>query len=332
MPANLTPEYKEAEQKFRAADSAEEKIKWLREMMSLVPKHKGTERLRVDLKQRLKKLEQKAQKEKASKGGAGSHPWDHVEREGAGQVVLVGLPNSGKSTLVDMLTNAEPEVAEYPYSTFEPTIGMAAYEDAQVQLLDLPPLSEFTEGWTFNLIRQADAVGLVVDLGSEDPVTDVEMIQEQLAEHKIRLVGPGHPDADGMGSPAVKKTLVIGTKADLDERREHFSALQNAFGEGLPMIAVTAPVEEGTDELRQALFDLLQVVRVYSKKPGQPASMETPYILKRGSTVIDAARAIHKEFAENLDFARIWGSAEYDGMRVERTHEIADGDVLEVHA
>ena len=332
MPANLTPEYKEAEQKFRAADSAEEKIKWLREMMSLVPKHKGTERLRVDLKQRLKKLEQKAQKEKASKGGAGSHPWEHVEREGAGQVVLVGLPNAGKSTIVDMLTNAAPEVAEFPYSTFEPTIGMAPYEDVQVQLIDLPPLSEFTEGWTYNLIRQADAVGLVVDLGSEDPVTDIQMIQDQLAEHKIKLVGPTHPDADQMGSPAVKKTLVIGTKGDLDEDRAHFNALGAAFGETFPMVAVTVPVDEGTAELRKALFDLLRVVRVYSKKPGQSASLETPFILKRGSTVIDAARAIHKEFAENLDFARIWGSAEYDGQRVERAHEVADGDVLEVHA
>lgn len=332
MPANLPPEYKEAEGHYRAADSAEEKIKWLREMMSLVPKHKGTERLRVDLKQRLKKLEQKKQKEQQAKGGSGSHPWEHVEPEGAGQVVLVGLPNAGKSTLVDMLTNAEPEVAEYPYSTFEPTIGMAPYEDIQVQLLDMPPLSEFTEGWTFNLIRQADAVGLVVDLGSEDPVTDVQMLQDQLAENRIELVGPDHPDADHMGSPAVKKTLVIGTKGDLDEARERFGALQAAYGDDFPMVAVTAPVEEGTAELTRALFDVLRVVRVYSKKPGQPASMDVPFILRRGSTVIDAARAIHREFAENLDFARIWGSAEYDGQRVERAHEIADGDVLEVHA
>lgn len=332
MPANLPPEYKEAEENYRSADSAEDKIKWLREMLSLVPKHKGTERLRVDLKQRLKKLEQKKQKEQQAKGGSGSHPWDHVEREGAGQVVLVGLPNAGKSTLVDMLTNAEPEVAEYPYSTFEPTIGMAPYEDIQIQLLDLPPLSEFTEGWTFNLIRQADAVGLVVDLGSDDAATDVEMILDRLAESKMRLVGPSHPEADEMGSTAVKKTLVIATKGDLDESRAHFGALRERFGEDFPMLPVTAPVEEGTEELRRSLFDLLRVVRVYSKKPGQAPSMDTPYILERGSTVIDAARAIHREFAENLDFARMWGSAEYDGQRVERAHEIADGDVLEVHA
>lgn len=332
MPANLPPEYKEAEGRYRKASAAQDKIEALKEMLSLVPKHKGTEKLRVDLKKRLNKLEQQREKEKKKKRSGRAHPWEHIEREGAGQVVLVGLPNSGKSTLLDTVTNARPQIAEFPFSTFEPTIGMMPYEDIQIQLIDLPPLSEFTEGWTFNLIRQADVVALFVDLSADDPASAGLEALGILEEAKIQLVGPVHPEANGSGSPIRKKTLIIAAKADAPNDASGLRSLHEAYGEEFPIVAISARSGQGLDEMRCALFELLGVVRVYSKKPGHPPSKDEPFILRKGSTVLDAAKAIHKELAEKLDFARIWGSVQYEGQRVERDHIVQDGDIIEIHA
>ena len=137
MPANLTPEYLAAEEEFKSAQSHEEKIAALERMLSTVPKHKGTEKLQADIKRRLSR----ERKEGHKKGGARTVPFWLVKKEGAGQVALIGPPNAGKSSLLAALTNARPEVADYPFTTHAPTPGMMAYENIQVQLIDLPPVS-----------------------------------------------------------------------------------------------------------------------------------------------------------------------------------------------
>lgn len=134
MPANLTPAYKAAEARFRAAVTREEKMAALEEMLRLIPKHKGTEHLQADLRSRLSKLKQEPRKKGPTKG-----PSHKVPREGAGQVALVGPPNGGKSSLLTALSRARPEIAPYPMTTREETPGMMEYEDIGFQLVDLPP-------------------------------------------------------------------------------------------------------------------------------------------------------------------------------------------------
>lgn len=329
MPANLTPEYIEAEQKYRKARTPEEKLRYLREMIRLVPKHKGTERLRVELKKRLKQLQGEAERKKAKGGRA--QPWEHVEPEGAGQIVLVGLPNSGKSTLLATVTNAKPEVADYPFSTFRPTVGMMPFEDIQIQLVDLPPLSDFTEGYVFNIIRQADAVALLVDLSQPDPGEAVLEIQGCLEERKIRLVREEPEDENLNDSIQPVKAIIVATKLDAEGACERLEELKELFSEDFPIVAISAKTGEGLDEMKRAFFEILSIVRVYTKKPGQPPSKD-PYVLPKGSTVLEAAEEIHKELAEKFKYARVWGSSEFPGQRVERDHFVQDGDVIEIHA
>ncbi len=330
MPANLTPEYLEAEQRYRRASTVEEKIQALNDMLRLVPKHKGTERLRVDLKKRLSKLQQEAQKKpKATR----AQTWEHIDKEGAGQIALAGLPNSGKSTLLATVTNAQPEIADYPFSTFRPTVGMMPFEDVQIQLIDLPPLSQFTEPWVFTLIRQADAVALTTDLSQPDPASDVIEALEILAKTRIHLVGTqGWPSSDSSGPGLRKRALLIGTKLDAPSGLEAFQRLQELYGEEYGLVAVSAHHRQGLEELGRALFQILEIVRIYTKKPGRPPSKEAPYVLPKGSTVLEVAKAIHHELAHKLQYARIWGSAEFPGQRVERDHVVRDGDIIELHA
>jgi ribosome-interacting GTPase 1 len=329
MPANLPPEYIEAELRFRAAKSPQEKLEILRELMALVPKHKGTEKLRVELKRKWAKLQEEIQQQQKKQKGSRGAGYDHIEREGAGQITLVGLPNCGKSSLLAAVTNAKPEIAEYPFSTFRPTVGMMPFEDIQFQLIDLPPLSEFTEPWVYSLIRQCDLVALLIDLSSETPTEDLFAALGWLEQARIRLVH--HQAREREGPATVKPALVIGTKSDLPSAAEHLQELRSLIDSQFRVVAVSTVSAEGLGELGRAFFEGLNIVRVYTKKPGQPLKKDLPYVLPAGSTVTDVARAIHKELAERFAYARVWGSSEFPGQRVERNHIVRDGDLLEFH-
>ena len=153
MPANLTPQYLEAERRFRQATSPDEQLEALEAMMATIPKHKGTEHMRADIRRRMAKVRTEAARSK--KAAAKGPTWHHVPREGAGQIALVGAPNAGKSRLLAALTNANPVVAPYPFSTRTPLPGMVPFEDINIQLVDLPPIApETAEPWLFALARQ----------------------------------------------------------------------------------------------------------------------------------------------------------------------------------
>jgi ribosome-interacting GTPase 1 len=329
MPANLPPEYIEAELRFRAAKDPTEKLAILRELMALVPKHKGTEKLRVELKRKWTKLQEEVQQQQRKQKGGRGLGYDHIEREGAGQITLVGLPNCGKSSLLAAVTNAKPEIAEYPFSTFRPTVGMMPFEDIQLQLIDLPPLSEFTEPWVYSLIRQCDLVALLIDLSSETPGDDLLAVLDCLGKARIQPVGHTVQSLSVEGT--VKRALIIGTKSDTERAAEHLQELHAVADSQFIVIGVSTISAEGLGELGKAFFAGLNVVRVYTKKPGQPVKKELPYVLPAGSTVTDVARAIHKDLAEKFAYARVWGSAEFPGQRVERNYIVRDGDLLEFH-
>ena len=322
MPANLTPEYLAAEKKWKAATTPQDRLAALQEMLATIPKHKGTDKMQADLKRRIAQVRREMQR----KGGtARQKPFHHVEREGAGQVVLVGPPNSGKSALLRALSRAEPEVAPYPFTTRVPLPGMVPFENVQIQLVDLPPLTrEFSEGWLYAIIRTADAVALTLSLGEEEVLEQAETALRLLEEARIPLRAP---QAAGEGKSAV----AVATHADAPGAAVRLDLLREFAGGRLPVVAVSTVTGEGLEALRRALFESLGVIRVYSKPPGRKADLSAPFILRRGATVLDAAEAIHKDFAAQLRYARLWGRDEYAGQMVGRDHLLEDGDILEVH-
>jgi ribosome-interacting GTPase 1 len=277
MPANLTPEYLEAEKRFKSAKKTEEKLEALEEMLATIPRHKGTEKMQADLKRRLSKLRTEQAKRPTSRAGVVYR----VEKEGAGQVALVGPPNSGKSRLVRRLTHATPEVADYPFTTRIPIPGMMSFEDIQIQLVDLPPVHpDFPEPWLYQIIRNADGILLVVDLSDPDLLEDLETTLGQIASAKVQLGEGGFPNAAGW---LVKKTLLIGNKDDVDGARENWEVLKELYGSRFTMLSLSAETGEGSGDLRRALFEMLELVRVYTKAPGKKLELAAPYALKRFS-------------------------------------------------
>ncbi|MFP4057507.1 MAG: GTPase [Candidatus Brocadiia bacterium] len=330
MPANLTPEYRKAEQAYREAKTDEERLACLEEMLACIPKHKGTEKMQADLKQRIARLRSKPS---SSQAGARQRDIFHVERSGAGQVVLLGLPNSGKSALVGALSKGRVTVADYPFATHAPVPGMAHYEDVPIQLVDMPP---FTPGsmvpGMMGAYRAADVILIVVDLAAPDALEQLEACLDVLARRGIAPVGRpvGHDERDAEDRQ-LKTALIAGTKADVEGAGETFDALAELYDGRLPMVRVSAHEARSLRQLTARLFDLLQVVRVYCKEPGEEPDLEVPFVLGRGSTVVDLARAVHREFPDKLQYACVWGSAKFDGLQVTRDHVLEDGDIVELH-
>jgi len=326
MPANLTPQYLEADKRFKAARTTEEKVAALEEMLALIPKHKGTEHLQGDLKRRLAKLRAEAEQARRRRGGFSAS----VEREGAGQVVLVGPPNAGKSALVKCLSNAQPEVGDYPFTTRRPIAGMMPFINIQIQLVDLPAISdEYMESWVPSLVRPADLTLLVVDAAKPSLLEDVEQVIAILGRSKVGLVSPGSPPPP-LGWAYVG-TLLVANKADAPSAEAALDILRSYYSSRFPIQAVSAQTGLGLEPLRRMIYDGLGIVRVYSKPPGKEPSMHSPVVLSRGSTIVEMAAAIHKDFAQQLKFARVWGGTKFSGQRVQRDYVVQEGDVIELH-
>ncbi len=324
MPANLPPEYFEAEKRFKEASTAQEKAVALEELISTVPKHKGTDKLRADLRRRLAQLrEEAARRKKSGKGDLYT-----VEKQGAGQVALAGFANSGKSSILRSLTNANPVVADYPVTTVTPLSGMMPFEDIQFQLVDLPPIgNESTDGWVSGLLRVADSLLLVIDL-SEAPDIQAELLIGQLEKWRIGLLKRSESHEE---CPSCKPAVIVANKSDLPAAAEGLMMLRSGYERLYPVIAVSSVTKDGLEELRRAVFENSRIIRVYSKEPGKEPDMATPFVLPPGSTVLDLAETIHRDFIENLKYACIWGSAKFGGQRVQKDYVLHDRDVVEYH-
>jgi ribosome-interacting GTPase 1 len=334
VPANLTPQYFEAERRYKEARTAVEKVEALRAMLAIMPKHKGTEKLQADLRRRLAKHQDDIEVERQRKGGAHASP-GFVKREGAGQVVLVGAPNAGKSSLLGALTHAHPKIAPYPFTTREPLAGMMPFEDVQVQIVDAPPVAESMEGWMAELVRRADRALLVANLASDAVLDELDGVVQHLARRSVRLQGEPVPE-EGRGEGAVE-TLVAATQCDAPGAAERRLLLAEALGAAVPrlpepaVVAVSAATGEGLESLRRTLFEALRVIRVYTKLPGHKPDHERPFVLPRHASVLDLARLVHRDMAETLHYARLWGSSRFEGQTVQRDQELQDGDVVELH-
>jgi ribosome-interacting GTPase 1 len=327
MPANLTPEYRAAEEEYRKAKDPAEKLACLEKMLSVIPKHKGTDKMQGDLKRKISRLKDNLQKKGGKKGFSVK-----VEREGAAQVVLVGAANSGKSALVEATTNAKTEVADYPISTRSPIPGMFPFENIQFQLVDLPPVNrDYMEPWVTDIIRNADSALWIVDASDPQIEAAVAEVTELLENKKIRLVGKDSPVSRGHEPIRRVRTVLVAAKMDQKEAAAGLAWLQQRFEPEMQVLGLSAMGDSDLTPLARALFELNRIIRVYSKTPGKNADKSTPHILHQGDCLMDFARVVHKDFAEKLRYAKAWGKGMFDGQRIQRDQELLDGFVVELH-
>ncbi len=326
MPTNLPPDYFEVEARFRSASTPEEKVACLEEMLTKIPKHKGTDKLRGDLRKKLSKLKSTAQ---ARKTVSRQESAFHIDKEGAGQIAVIGHANVGKSMLVSTLTNAKPEVSEYPFTTWKPTPGMMRYENVQFQLIDTPPTNrEFIEPELIELIRRADLVLIVVDIRT-DPLSQLHSVTDLLQENRIIPEHLYQEEATAQVLSA-KPVLVLANKNDDEGTDENVEIFKTLLEQDWPLLPVSAKTGRNLDRLKEIIFERLDIIRVYSKAPGKEPDYESPFILDRGCTVDEFSGKVHQDFYNRFKSARVWGSAEHDGIMVGRDYVLQDGDVVEL--
>lgn len=329
MPANLPPEYHEIERELRTARTPQERIEIYERLVAVIPHHKGTDKLIAMYRSKIAKAKEEILRRPTT---AKHGPTYKIDKSGAGQVVLVGPPNAGKSLLVKVLTGAEPEVADYPFTTRLPAPYMMPFENIQVQLIDTPPVTpDLMETWFPEMVKMADAVLFVADLSDPAAADIIDGIIKRLKDRKVELI-PADTDIPPERFPFLKRAAIAANKFDAEGAAGRLEELGVLLETPVGKIPVSALTGRGLEELRRAIFLLLRVIRVYSKVPGKKAERESPFTLRKGITVLEMARAVHKDFAEKLAYARVWSQGGgIDGLRVTRDHVLADEDVVELH-
>ena len=326
MPTNLPPEYFDVEKRFRTARTPAEKLACIEEMLTIIPKHKGTDKLRADLRRRVSKLKSASETKKSIAKHESAY---HINKEGAGQVVLVGATSVGKSALVAALTHAAPEVADFPHTTWKPTPGMMPMENIQIQLIDTPPLSkEYVDLEMMDLIRHCDLVLLIVDLQT-DPLRQFEETVALLEEHRIVPLRLKERYTDRHGICPVS-FLILANKYDTPATDENLAIFRELLGDDWPMVAASITTGRNMDLLKTTIVERLKIIRVYSKSPGKKPDLSSPFVLIKGSTIADFAGKVHQDFSKKLKSAKVWGSSMFDGQMVQRDYILQDGDVVEL--
>ena len=316
MPANLPPTYYKLKHQHEAAKTDEERLSLLEEMLRIIPKHKGSEKVVSDLRRRIASYK-KGPSEKGGKGSGKRTHSEHIPKQGAGQIVLLGPPNGGKSQLLSNFTNAKPEVSLTPYTTTTPMVGMLRYENIQFQLIDTPSIMpDFISSTVLTLTRNADLALPVMSLASDNLLDDLDMVVAFLKEADWDTPENGH--------------LIVANQLDAAGAEERLEILKEFYDDTFQIHPISAETGAGKDSLSQAIYTELDILRVYPKAPGKTVERDDPIVLPTGSTVLDAAVGLHKDFSE-FKFARIWGPEWHDGQSVSRNDIVYDGDVVEFH-
>ena len=329
MPANLTAQYLKAEEAYRQATTIEEELKCLQVMLQEIPKHKGTDHLQAQLKSKISK----AKKEMAAEKRTGKKTRGlRIPRQGAGSAILLGGPNAGKSQLVASLTRATPEVAPYPFTTTAPAPGMMPWEDVMVQLIDTPPITgDYMETHLHGLIRSADLALLLVDLAADEGIEQCQDVLDRLSTTKTRLATRSYLDEEDVGL-SYTQTFLVPNKIDLPEAAARLELLHDLCPLDFTEYCVSAKEGTGLEALREAVYRAMDVLRVYTKLPAakQP-DFDRPFTVRRGSTLLELAGQVHKDYLEGLKFARVWGTAVHDATSVKGDYVLNDKDVVELH-
>ncbi len=379
MTVNASFEFERARIKYEQATSPEAKLAGLQEMYSTAPHHKGSENLRAEISKKIALMKREVEKQAEQKAKRGGGDNLAVKKEGCGQIVLIGMPNSGKSTVLKQLTNVEVEVSDYPFSTIKPEIGMIPFEGAKIQLVEVPALIEGSADGKANgpqllsVIRTADAVIMMLD--AENAKTEFETLQKELKEAGIFLnrhrpkihIKIGQTKGISIAGKQFLKipldTLIeflknngmhnasVIIEEDLTHLNEVFEALnerlvyKKAFamlnfkgkiphpvdGIRFPQFAISTPTD--LNRLKPEIFGLLDMVLVYTKRPGQKPDLNSPLVLKKGSTITDLAEQLHKDFAKNLKHAKLFGpNAKFEGQRIQQEYLLQNKDIIEIQA
>ena len=332
MPANLPPEYYKLKHQLEAAKTDEERLSLLEEMLRITPKHKGSEKVISDLRRRIAKLRNAPDKKGATKRH--SHL---IPKQGAGQIILLGAPNVGKSRFLASCTNAKPDISRTPFTTREPAVGMLNYENIQFQIIDTPPVTaDFVQPEILDLARNSDILLIIVNLGGDDVLDEVGVVTSKLKAAKIVIAREVHGDgvdenSSSTESSSIKPALIVANQIDIPNASDRLEILSEFYGETFEIYPLSAATGEGREHLEKAIYDKLEILRVYTKSPGKRVDRDDPIVLPMGSTVIDAAMRLHRDFAANLKFARVWGVNWHDGQSVSRDDHVHDGDILEFH-
>jgi hypothetical protein len=389
MPANLPAEAKHKWYEASQARRPEEKIEKLKEFLSLVPKHKGTENLRAQVKRKIAVLRREIAEKKRKKAGKGG-PKFFIEKEGDAQIVILGPTNVGRSSLLSLLTNAKVEISSYPYTTRAPTPGMFHYQDLQFQMVEAPALMEGSAdggAWglqTLAAARNADGLILMVDL-SQNPVEQLSMISRELERARIltrepkarieierkhmgaglkiivlgRLLDCTLRDVEQLfkgyrirdatvkirGEATIddvedaifegtvyRPTVIIANKMDVPGAARRFEQLKGFVGEKMRILPLSCQAKSGLERLGSEIFEMLNIIRVYTKEPSQRSPSEKPFTIRRGSTVLDLAKRIHSDFYEQFSYAKVWSKRlRFSPQKVGGSFTLEDGDVVEIH-
>lgn len=326
MPANLTPEYLKAEEEYRQAKSPEEKLDALRAMLAAIPKHKGTEKMQADIRRKISQANKELQKAGRKKSSLSYI----IKKDGAGQVCLIGTVNSGKSTLLATLTNANPVISETPFTTKTPYPGMMPYQNVHIQIIDLPAINSYYRVyWIYEIAKKADILLLIVDASRDDIIEQISFIKEDLANSNIQLIT--NTNELTPNNRFAKKSILVATKIDLPQAEDNLPALLDLYESEFLIIPLSAVENKNIDALKAAIFDNLNIVRIYSKPPGKPPDLTQPFIFPKGATVLDMAETIHKEFKEQLKYARLWQKNNINGIRISKDYKLQDEDIIEIH-
>lgn len=390
MVTNLPAEAKAKWAEVVVCRSTPRKIELMREFLALVPKHKGTSKLVANIKRRIAELEHELESSKARRKSGGRYGFA-IPKEGAGQIVILGPPNVGKSSLLAAVTNAKPEISPIPFTTQKPTPGMLQYEDIQFQLVEAPAIVEGASEGRMNgtqvlgLARNADGLIIMLDL-SENVLNQLSMILSELEkigilvekpEGEVEVIRRGHSvgiqiigggtlidcslndvkdllnsyritsamvkisgrvrldDVENaiFSSNIYKPSIIIANKIDSPNAETNLTLLKKALeGRHIPIIPASCINNIGLEKIGEAIFKMLNIIRIYTKELFSKNPSEKPLVVKSGTCVIEVAKRIHSEMFRNFKYAKIWGpSAKYPGEKVGPNHLLMDGDIVEIH-
>ncbi|MCW4009305.1 MAG: 50S ribosome-binding GTPase [Candidatus Bathyarchaeota archaeon] len=391
MPANLPPEAKDKWAEVEATNEPKLKLQKYQEFLAAVPQHKGTMKLRGQVKKKMavirKDLDEKRQKRVGLRSGG---PKFFIEKEGSAQIALIGMTNVGKSSLLAAVTNAKVDVSPVPFTSRDPVPSIMNYKDIQLQIVETPAVTEGSADgklWgaqTMASARNSDGLLLMVDL-SCDPVRQLQVILGELDKARIATSKPkGKVEIDRKhtgtalrivlvgklkdcnmrdveellrsyrindaivkisGEIALddveeaifettmfKPTLIVANKLDITGAEANLRMLQQHVQGKLPVIAVSCEKKFGLEKMSEAVFNTLDIIRIYTKEPSKRDPSDKPFTLKRGATLQDLAKSIHGEFIKNFAYARVWAKRlVFSPQKVGLTFALEDGDIVEIH-